>query len=287
MKDEEVKDQERAKRKALPDVGRGVFGAYIGALGRMGATAEAAVKLAISARTVGTGETASRHSRQGGGKAVGDNGRRLPLGAQLNALETWARNNRRWAGDAMAWADKNFQYEGCGSRSEVFRDVANNRVIKLTDIEYSDVMAALDSFVLFNLAADDANRYSLVGFGRREGRFCAILAQPFINGTGIDYAATEKLTANDIGRHLNRMLGRHAITVKNPGEYDYIFENEDITIVDAIPGNVIVLNGEKEGDMGSAFHSCALHAKRKRLVVLDADFEFSCRARSHLDSLLK
>ncbi len=267
MKDEEVTDQERAKRKAHPEDRRGVFGAYIGALGRMGATAEAAVKLAISARTVGTGETAARNSRQGGSKAVGDNGRRLPLGAQLNALETWARDNKRWAGDAMAWADKNFQYEGCGSRSEVFHDVANNRVIKLTDIEYSDVMAALDSFVLFNLAADDVNRYSLVGFGRREGRFCAILAQPFINGTSIDYAAMEKLTANDIGRHLNRMLGRHAITVKNPGEYDYIFENEDITIVDAIPGNVIVLNG-------------------KRLVVLDADFEFSRRARSHLDFLL-
>ena len=42
MKDEEVKDHERAKRKALPNVGRGVFGAYIGALERMGATAEAA-----------------------------------------------------------------------------------------------------------------------------------------------------------------------------------------------------------------------------------------------------
>ena len=56
MKDEEVTDQERAKRKALPDVRRGVFGAYIGALGRMGETAEAAVKLAISARTGGTGE---------------------------------------------------------------------------------------------------------------------------------------------------------------------------------------------------------------------------------------
>ena len=56
MKDEEVTDQGRAKHKESPDDRRGVFRAYIDALGRMGATAEAAVRLAISARTVGTGE---------------------------------------------------------------------------------------------------------------------------------------------------------------------------------------------------------------------------------------
>ena len=286
MKHEKAKDQERAEYKALPDVGRGVCRAYISALGRMGTTAEAAIALAISARTVCTGEKATRNSRQGGNKAVGNNGRRL-LGAQLDALETWARNNKRWAEDAMAWADANFQYEGCGSRSEVFRDKANNRVIKLTDIEYGDVMAALDSFVLFNLAADDANRYSLVGFGRREERFCAILAQPFINGARIDYAATEKLTVNDIESHFNTLLGCHDIVVKSPGKHDYIFENEDITIVDAIPGNVIVLNGKDEGDMGSCLHSCAVHAKGKQLVVLDADFELSHSASVQLDSMLK
>ena len=80
---------------------------------------------------------------------------------------------------------------------------------------------------------------------------------------------------------------RHGIMVKSPGKDDYIFENEDITIVDAIPGNVIVLKGEDELDMDSDLHSCAPHARRKRIVVLDADFEFSRRARFHLDSLLK
>ena len=64
MKHEKAKDQERAEYKALPDVGRGVCRAYISALGRMGTTAEVAIALAISARTVGTCEKTARKTRR-------------------------------------------------------------------------------------------------------------------------------------------------------------------------------------------------------------------------------
>lgn len=285
-----INEQERTNDgRSANDDGRGagqrVLRAYIQAIGRMGGPARAAAAIGILARTVETLEGASRDSGGSGQRTAGPartNGKGRLLAAQTKALEAWARNNKRWAGNATAWAKRNYDYLGYGSRSEVYFDEARKRVVKLTDIGYADVMTGLDSVALFNLAADDSNRYSLIGFGKRGDTFCAILSQPFIDSADVDREATKRLTPSDLERHFNERLGRYGISVSRTGDRNFLFENADFEIADAIPGdNAVVLKADEDGETANV-----ARMKNGRIVVLDADIEFKRDAKEALDSVV-
>ncbi len=259
---------------------RRLFGAFVGALRGLGPAGAAASALARTAAAE-PGCTAA----SGNPGLVRPAGRREPATLvrqrQERAVEQWARGARCWYGDdAAAFLAAVLPFEGNGSRSDVFLDRTRGRVIKLTRINYADLGTGLDMMALFNLAADDRNRYSLLGFGRREsemaalyrdlgeepppglkGDFCAVLAQPHMAEADIDFAATARLRAGDILRHLNERLAPHGIVLAPEHASSYAFGNDLVTVSDAVPGNVVVARNGRAP------------TKRGGIVVLDADFE--------------
>ncbi len=268
-----------AEWKLLGPGERRLFGAYVRALRGLGPAGTAASTVAAAAA-----------AETGRLEAAGDPGRLRPerrrqssslvRKRQERAVELWARRAGCWFGDdADEFLTTTFPFEGYGSRSDVFLDRERNRVIKLTKINYADLGTGLDMMALFNLAADEMNRYSLIGFGRREseemslygdlgmapppglkGDFCAILSQPYMAEEDIDFKETARLTAGDILRHLNERLAPYCIVLAPEHAGSYAFANGLIVVSDAIPGNVVVAKRNRKEHAGG-------------LVVLDADFE--------------
>jgi hypothetical protein len=142
---------------------------------------------------------------------------------QLVRLKKWAQKQGCWYEDRSQFGD----FFDRGSENEVYLSPDQMEIIKLNDFRYSD--DNLTSFFERIKAHNkyfDACPYRMIGFAEnRDGKICAVLAQPFISEARL---ATKEEIHDEFIR-----LGFHP---EYDGEY---YTNGQHDIFDAVDGNVL------------------------------------------------
>lgn len=150
-------------------------------------------------------------------------------GVQINELRKFAIRKGCWIEDISVFGI----FSDRGSENEVYLANDNLQVIKLNDFRYADenLNPFFERIQAHNYYFRDC-AYELIGFAyNREGHFCAVLSQAFIQ-------SAREATPDEIADVLCQMGFQSCLD----GEY---FSNGLYDIFDALPNNVLVgVDGE-------------------------------------------
>ena len=145
---------------------------------------------------------------------------------QLVRLREWAQKQGCWFSNHRLFGE----FFDRGSENEVYLSPDQKEIIKLNDFRYSDdnLTSFFERIKAHNRYFPDC-KYYMIGFAEnRDGKVCAVLAQPFI-------ADARLATKEEIQEEFIR-LGFHP---EDNGEY---YTNGLHDIFDAVDGNVLIDN---------------------------------------------
>ena len=159
---------------------------------------------------------------------------------QQTLIEEWARLKGVWFDDPETYLSKISQVRDDGTESEVFIDVASEKVRKLISLKhYNVVRLALDRIIIHN-AIFHTTPLVVTGFGRNQNEeFVIMVEQPYIRGRGV--SEQERLdfmtklgfeeAGEDYGMHLNYKTP--TIYIGDLNEFNVLKGESGIHVVDA------------------------------------------------------
>lgn len=173
-----------------------------------------------------------------GEKAITDPSPFAKWDRQEAHLEQWARAEGCWYQDIREYAENTYGEEiAHGNEARVF-DASDGYVVKMLSTPF-DLQDTLDRISINNFLFSDTTEMQLIGMGRdREGMFCFLIRQPFIQGKHVKQGSYDIEALSSFEPVPGGPKGSHEYSTKNY----LIGDLHDRNVIVTPEGNLAVID---------------------------------------------